>query len=50
MRKQFDQELADIEGKVLRLFTLVPEAIAAAIEAHWSAIGPGDRRQLIAMP
>jgi phosphate transport system protein len=32
-RKQFDQELAEIDGKVIRLFALVTEAIAAATES-----------------
>jgi phosphate transport system protein len=32
-RKQFDRELADIDAKVIRLFALVTEAIAAATDA-----------------
>jgi phosphate transport system protein len=32
-RKQFDEHLADIDAKVIRLFALVTEAIAAATEA-----------------
>jgi phosphate transport system protein len=32
-RKQFDQELADIDTKVIHLFGLVTEAVAAATEA-----------------
>jgi phosphate transport system protein len=33
LRKQFDEHLADIDAKVLRLFALVTEAIAGATEA-----------------
>jgi phosphate transport system protein len=33
IRKQFDKELAEIDGKVIRLFALVTEAIAAATES-----------------
>ncbi|MGH9209619.1 MAG: phosphate signaling complex protein PhoU [Acidimicrobiales bacterium] len=32
-RKQFDQELANIDAKVIRLFALVTEAVAAATES-----------------
>jgi phosphate transport system protein len=32
-RRQFDEQLADIDAKVIRLFALVTEAIAAATEA-----------------
>jgi phosphate transport system protein len=32
-RRQFDEQLADIDGKVIRLFALVTEAVAAATES-----------------
>jgi phosphate transport system protein len=38
-RKHFDQELAEIDGKVIRLFALVTEAVSAATESFLS----GDR-------
>lgn len=33
IRRHFDQQLADIDGKVIRLFALVTEAVAAATDS-----------------
>jgi phosphate transport system protein len=51
-RRQFDQQLADIDTKVIRLFALVTEAVAAATESllasdRDTALATADRDSVV---